>query len=115
MDAISHLTKSDCASFLEVALELYVVYTLGVNIKILNEQNHLFPVQSFSGSYFLLILLVLILCGLSPSGFSEHFSLKGDLVHGSHTSFFQNALLASSFFAVGISQNFLKKKEHITL
>jgi NADH-quinone oxidoreductase subunit N len=71
----------------------------------------MFPVQSFSGPYFLLITLAVVLYGLAPSSFSQHVSLNGDLVHGSHASLYQIIFIIASFFAIGISQNFLKKKD----
>jgi NADH-quinone oxidoreductase subunit N len=58
-----------------------------------------------------LIALIVILHGLTPSSFSEHLSLNGDLIHGSHASLCQSIFLVASLLTLGVSQSFLKKKE----
>jgi len=115
MDSTSFFTQSDCPAFLEALLALYLVYSLGTNVKLVNEQTHVFPLHTFTGPYFLVISLIVILHGLTPSSFSEHLSLNGDLLHGSHASLCQSIFLVASLVTLAVSQSFLKKKRSFTL
>jgi NADH:ubiquinone oxidoreductase subunit 2 (subunit N) len=110
MDGTTFFMESGCPAFLEAAIALYLVYSLGVNVKLTNEQTQLYPMQTFSGPYFLVIFIAIILHGLVPSSFSQHVSINGDLVYGSHASLYQSIFLITALFAVGISQEFLKNK-----
>jgi NADH-quinone oxidoreductase subunit N len=105
------LPESGCPFFLELVIALYLIYSLGTSVKLTNEMATVFPTQNFAGGHFTIVVLLIVLHGLMPSAFSEHLSLNGDVIHGSHTSICQNIVLASSLLAVGVSQNFLKNRD----
>jgi NADH:ubiquinone oxidoreductase subunit 2 (subunit N) len=105
------LPESGCPFFLELVIALYLIYSLGTSVKITNEMATVFPTQNFAGGHFTVVVLLIVLHGLMPSAFSEHLSLNGDVIHGSHTSICQNIVIASSLLAVGVSHNFLKNRD----